>query len=442
MAIGAMNENPHPSSDVDNGNGGDASKRRKNRPGRSSRRRKHKARSILMEATGETISTNDAIKDSLKESSVVPTDRAYTLEGVKVRWKEEWLKRIKSVRNLINNDVSSSFDQNEEQTQHMHDESSSLDPIDECQLKAQLGFVPGNAICVAARTSLEGSFNITDASEIDGNPQTSSSKSQSSPPSVLKLYPMAVRETYKGGTTDGRKFKGRRRGVERSSTKGNVEKNDDSNNQSSNNTIDSKKAKKERCWFIESPSDGKAAVTTKIDTVARNDDVDKESTEAPKHIIEPFPTTYWLTSPKLRSYISKMELSKDNNVQTIERRLRSSSEYLNQMERAHKSYGRTRWQLLTSQDKESVIERGWKNALDERRGVAGISLTKGRFDCVKCLHAHAAHYLAQVAEWEEEKEMGDEECNRDDLNLVGKWTMEAVEKLLLENACKEEGRSV
>lgn len=454
--IGALETTnpPHPSppsADDDNGNGGNTSKRRKNRPGRSSRRRKYKARSILMEATGETIITtnNDVIKDSLKES-VVPTDRSYTLEGVKVRRKEEWLKRRKSVHNdlINNNDVSSSFDQvDEQQTQHIHDEgSSSLDPIDECQLKAQLGYVPGNAICVAARTSLEESFNISDAiSEIDDNLQASSSSSSppSSPPSVLKLYPMAVRETYRGGTTDGRKFKGRRRGVERSSTKGNDEKTDDSNNQSTTNNTDSKKAKKERCWFIESPSNGQAAVATKIDTVAQHDDDDdKEAPEAPKHIIEPFPTTYWLTSPKLRTYISKMELSKDNNVQTIERRLRSSQEYLNQMERAHKSYGRTRWQLLTSQDRERVIERGWENALDERRGVAGISLTKGRFDCVKCLHAHAAHYLAQVAEWEEEMEMGDaedEECNRDDLNLVGKWTMEAVEKLLLEKARKEEG---
>lgn len=431
----SMSENPHPSPpSADDDNGGDTSKRRKNRPGRSSRRRKHKARSILMEATGETITTNnDVIKDSLKES-VVPTDRSYTLEGVKVRRKEEWLKRRKSVHNLIHNDVSSSFDQvDEQQTQHIHDESSSLDPIDECQLKAQLGYVPGNAVCVAARTSLEESFNISDASEIDDNLQASSSPS--TPPSVLKLYPMAVRETYRGGTTDGRRFKGRRRGVERSSTKGNDEKTDDSNNNQSTTNTDSKKAKKERCWFIETPSDGQAAVATKIDTVSQHDGDDEE---APKHIIEPFPTTYWLTSPKLRTYISKMELSKDNNVQTIERRLRSSQEYLNQMERAHKSYGRTRWQLLTSQDRERVIERGWENALDERRGVAGISLTKGRFDCVKCLHAHAAHYLAQVAEWEEEMEMGDtedEECNRDDLNLVGKWTMEAVEKLLLENAC-------
>jgi hypothetical protein len=73
---------------------------------------------------------------------------------------------------------------------------------------------------------------------------------------------------------------------------------------------------------------------------------------------------------------------------------------------------------------------------------------------VKCLHAHVAHYLAQVSEWEEEEEeeargrrgpppdaVGSssasasasaaawshpEGCARDDLNLVGRWTMEAV----------------
>jgi len=78
------------------------------------------------------------------------------------------------------------------------------------------------------------------------------------------------------------------------------------------------------------------------------------------------------------------------------------------------------------------MERGWENALDERRGVAGISLRKGRFDCVKCLHAHVAHYLAQVAEWEEENEGERGECERDDLNLVGKWTMESIEALLID----------
>ena len=132
------------------------------------------------------------------------------------------------------------------------------------------------------------------------------------------------------------------------------------------------------------------------------------------------------------------------------------------MKRAHESYGTTRYELLTNNDRTKIIQRGWKNALDETRGVAGIRLNnnsgRGRgggvgYDCVKCLHAHAAHYLAQVAEWEEEEELDLEkksisqqkqkkkscdssddndgekkeekkECDRDDLNLIGKWTME------------------
>jgi hypothetical protein len=75
------------------------------------------------------------------------------------------------------------------------------------------------------------------------------------------------------------------------------------------------------------------------------------------------------------------------------------------------------------------------------------------WDGVKCLHAHAAHFLAQLEEWREERfvqrngrclddacrEENDDdellstlirECDRDDLNLVGKWTMEAVLDLL------------
>ena len=61
---------------------------------------------------------------------------------------------------------------------------------------------------------------------------------------------------------------------------------------------------------------------------------------------------------------------------------------------------------------------------------------------VKCLHAHVAHYLAQVSDWEEKEGRRDcitssasawsrmMECPRDDLNIVGMWTMEAVMKTL------------
>ena len=136
----------------------------------------------------------------------------------------------------------------------------------------------------------------------------------------------------------------------------------------------------------------------------------------------------------------------------MERRLKSSAVYLEQMERAHKSYGKSRWELLTDEDRTEVLKRGWGEALGVERGVAGIRPKKSKdnigndgvkltWDGVKCLHAHAAHYLAQVEEWRNEqhcvniKEGNDlavmiRECNRDDLNLVGKWTMEAVLELI------------
>jgi len=412
-----MNEDPKTSPDE--------AKRKKNRPGRSSRRRKHKARSILLEASGGETAAADGGATEDKNQSVVPSDRAYTLDGVKFRRREQWLKQ--RIASNINDDVTSCDQQQHQQQQHQvnEEESTSLDPKDDYQLKAQLGFVPGNAICVAARTSLQEVF--TSPTSIDSGSETG--HDDPSPPAVLKLYPMAIRETYRGGTTDGRKFKARRRGAERSKKSNDDKKADDGDKDDGNDDETKKKNKKERRWFIESPSDEQTADATRIDTPQDDDDDD----ESPKHIIEPFPTMYWLTSPKLRILISKMELSKDNNVQTMEQRLRSSQDNLDQMERAHKSYGRSRWELLTTQDKKSVMQRGWENALDERRGVAGISLVKGRFDCVKCLHAHVAHYLAQVAEWEEESQ-DDGECKRDDLNLVGKWTMESIEALAAEDA--------
>jgi hypothetical protein len=390
----------------------DEAKRRKNRPGRSSRRRKHKARSILLEVTG--VETNAPTEDNNNQTSVVPSDRAYTLEGVKIRRREQWLKQEKTSN--IKDDIT--CDQ-ESQRQRLIGEGTSLDPKDEYQLKAQLGFVPGNAICVAARTALQDFFTSPIQIDSDTKIEASGTGDDPSPPAVLKLYPMAIRETYRGGTTDGRKFKARRRGADRPN-----KSNDTSDADKACHDNTKKKDKKERCWFIESPSEEQTANATRLDT-PQNDD------EPLKHIIEPFPTLFWLTSPKLRTLISKMELSKENNVQTMEERLRSSQDNLNQMERAHKSYGRLRWELLTPQDKECVVQRGWENALDERRGVAGISLTRGRFDCVKCLHAHVAHYLAQVAECEKEEWNGGE-CQRDDLNLVGKWTMESIDARLAE----------
>ena len=393
--------------------------------GSCARRRKRKAQAILEAAASAVAAEEDGNCGNRKTAAAasVPSDRGYTLDGVKIRRLEEWKKCHQS----------SSYDADDKDDAPPPD-SSLLHPKDEHALQSQLGFIPGNAICIAAREM----------------------QSSNSTPSVVKLYPLAIRESYKGGKSDGRAFKGRRRGTHH----------------------DRKKKKEDRAWRVVNDNNNATSsiksedATGDIGTKSSSQKSEQESAslqEEPNNnsstneqIIEPFPTLYWLTSPTLRATISKLELSKEYNVQCLETKLRSSPMYLQQMKRAHESYGTTRYELLTNNDRTKIIQRGWKNALDETRGVAGIRLNKnsGRggvvgYDCVKCLHAHAAHYLAQVAEWEEEEEEDLEkkscsqqkkkkkscdssddndgekkekkkECDRDDLNLIGKWTMEKI----------------
>jgi hypothetical protein len=87
--------------------------------------------------------------------------------------------------------------------------------------------------------------------------------------------------------------------------------------------------------------------------------------------------------------------------------LKGSPKHLQSMVDAHLSYGRERWNLLSSLDIEKVCQRGWENSISEKRGIAGIA----RPNAVKCLHTHLAHYLS-----------GEHK------NVVGKWTMEALER--------------
>eukprot|EP00957_Ditylum_brightwellii_P120581 9198688-Ditylum_brightwellii.AAC.1 len=59
--------------------------------------------------------------------------------------------------------------------------------------------MPGNAVCVAARHS--------------SYPNLQEKEEEGEEPTVLMLYPLAIRDVYKGGKSDGRKFKSRKRGV-------------------------------------------------------------------------------------------------------------------------------------------------------------------------------------------------------------------------------------
>ena len=61
------------------------------------------------------------------------------------------------------------------------------------------------------------------------------------------------------------------------------------------------------------------------------------------------------------------------------------------------------------------------------RGVAGIR----KYDTVKCLHTHSAHYLAFLGQ--NSSGQDSDACEMIEENLVGKWTLKAVEKAVQES---------
>jgi hypothetical protein len=110
--------------------------------------------------------------------------------------------------------------------------------------------------------------------------------------------------------------------------------------------------------------------------------------------------------PLLKAKISRIEES--GWIQTLQQRLLSSEEYLQQMVRAHEQYAEERWSTLSPEDIELMEISGWMDSI-RNVGVAGIR----DFSRVKCLHCHYAHYITRP-------EHG---------NVVGSW----VHQVLMEN---------
>jgi hypothetical protein len=291
-----------PSEDQDNNTTVDAPPKKRNRNGRSSRRRQAKLRAIQV---AEEKLWNGESEENMPVTGI-PSDRNRTWPGVIERRSGKWRKE------------------------------------DEASLVGQLGYLPGNGVAVAARSSQFPKLGI-----------------QGDVPIILQLYPIAIRDTYLGGKSDGRKFKSRKRG--------------------------------------------------NIKEQASNEE-DQEEQE----MIEPFPTTYWLTHPLLRTLTSKLELGKSHNVKVLESKLAADSSALASMKTAHESYGQARWDLLTKADQELMESRQWKGALTT--GVAGIR----KPFAIKCLHAQLAHYLSGGP--------GSEE------NLVGRWVVKELYNMVKEHA--------
>ena len=354
--------------------------------GRAARRRKAKSRSIDLALRALLNGEED---QEHQHEQQLPSDRSQSLPGVVQRRQE--------------NQVA--FDKDE--------------PI----LVSQLGYMPGNAVGVVGRVmDLETLYPClhkllvkVDSKrysknniivEKDGGNETMTGSS----PTALKLYPLALRKMFKGGKS-GRKFKSRKRGR-------------DQINQSQSDQHDTNADVKEQDTTHSSivNAGGLGPEETFGDAGAKEKNGDNTN-----NIIEPFPTMYWLTHPLLRTLISQLELGSTHNVIQVQETLASSPQHLSKLKEAHESYGRHRWELLTEEDREDVGKRKWTDAVGSVRGVAGIR----KYDTVKCLHTHSAHYLAFLGQ--NSSGQDSDACEMIEENLVGKWTLKAVEKAVQES---------
>lgn len=75
------------------------------------------------------------------------------------------------------------------------------------------------------------------------------------------------------------------------------------------------------------------------------------------------------------------------------------------MARAHRFYAEERWGMLSPEDRELVIAKGWEFVLHDV-GIAGIREPS----TVKCLHCHYSHYLARPSHG----------------NIIGMWVQEII----------------
>jgi hypothetical protein len=267
-------------------------------------------------------------------------------------------------------------------------------------IQRQLGYLPGNALRIVARRTTN---NDTTTEEEVGEP------------TVLQLYPLALRQVYAGGgRSDGRKFKSRQRGTTTlHCTSSSTTTTTTTTSYGSRDAIQSpslETQQHEEDFSSSSTSSSSSNSPYNIIWIEpeetpppadnRRSNMDWRTMDG-NYVLEPFPTIYWITCPKLRSYIGRLE--EEGRISMLERRLREDPKALQSMEEAHTTYRNDRWSLLTPTDQEELRARNWNYV----GGIAGIQ----RYDTIKCFHSHVAHYLAQ---------------GPSSRNIVGQWVVEAL----------------
>lgn len=98
---------------------------------------------------------------------------------------------------------------------------------------------------------------------------------------------------------------------------------------------------------------------------------------------EPFPTVFWLTCPQFIKEISRIEST--GFIKEIEAMLAQEKAFAKRLVDAHKEYAETRNTLLNQCP--GITEK--VKQIFDGTGIGGVR----RFDAVKCLHLHFAHYL-------------------------------------------------
>ncbi|MCK8824902.1 DUF501 domain-containing protein [Fuchsiella alkaliacetigena] len=101
-----------------------------------------------------------------------------------------------------------------------------------------------------------------------------------------------------------------------------------------------------------------------------------------------FPTTYWLSCPKLVNEISKLEAV--GQVKKIQSIINNNPQQFAQLKTAYQNYAQARVDLLTEEDLKRLPQENpelWR--VISESGVGGIMNEEG----IKCLHTHYADFL-------------------------------------------------
>lgn len=102
---------------------------------------------------------------------------------------------------------------------------------------------------------------------------------------------------------------------------------------------------------------------------------------------EVFPTLYWLSGPRRKEKVARIESG--GYIEELEEELASDPELREEYRENESSYLEEQKNLLTEEEEEFLRTRGAMDALE--RGIGGIESDEH----IKCLHLHLAHDIVE-----------------------------------------------